>query len=135
VRRWRQSIPAFAARCDEITALRRREAIESVVMVADQVETHPVFYRGTKVGEYTKRDRTLGLYLLKQADAEALRAERRREVAAFEERVQAEVKRQVGERISKMSALGGHSETQARGAISTPANDLSAGKADIALAR
>jgi hypothetical protein len=135
VRRWRRAIPAFAARCEEITALRRREAIESVVMAADQIETHPVFYRGSKVGEYTRRDRTLGLYLLKQADAQALRAEQRREAAAFEARVQAEVERQVGERISKMSAPGGHSEAREPIISSHPANGLTAGKADIALAR
>lgn len=124
VRRWRRDIPAFAARCEQIVIERRREAIETVVMAADQVEIQPVYYRGAKVGEYTRRDRTLGLYLLKQADGEALRAEQRREAAAFEARVQAEVERQVEERISKMSALGGHSGTRARGAAFSPANDL-----------
>jgi hypothetical protein len=124
VRRWRRDVPAFAARCEQIVIERRREAIETVVMAADQAETQPVFYRGTKVGEYTRRDRTLGLYLLKQADAEALRAERRREAAAeFEARVQAEVERRVLERISKMSASGGHSNARARVGSSSPAND------------
>jgi hypothetical protein len=133
VRRWRRDVPAFAARCAEITASRRREAIENVVMAADQVETHPVYYRGAKVGEYTRRDRTLGLYLLKQADAEALRAEQRREAAAeveadVEAYVQAEVERRMQEWISKMSASGGHPDVPAPGASSSPARGLAPAK-------
>lgn len=120
VRRWRRDVPAFAARCEQIVIERRREAIETVVMAADQVETQPVFYRGAKVGEYTRRDRTLGLYLLKQSDAAALRAEQRREAAAFEARVQAEV----AQRISKMSASGGHREAGAPSRSASPANVL-----------
>lgn len=120
VRRWRRDVPAFAARCEQIVIERRREAIETVVMAADQAETQPVFYRGAKVGEYTRRDRTLGLYLLKQADAAALRAEQRREAAAFEARVQAEV----AQRISKMSASGGHPEARTPGLSSSPASVL-----------
>ena len=89
-------------------------------MGADHVETRPIFYRGKKVGEYTRRDRTLGLYLLKQADAEALRAEKRREAADVEARVQAEVERW----LLEMSASAGHRASRPADELSSPSNDL-----------
>ncbi|MBX9947348.1 MAG: helix-turn-helix domain-containing protein, partial [Reyranella sp.] len=96
VHRWRKTIPKFDERCLEILETRRREAVENVILGAGQVEVRPVFYRGRRVGEVTRRDRTLDLYLVKQADAALARAEKRREAEAdFEARVAAEVARRL----------------------------------------
>lgn len=119
VRRWRKAFPDFARDLDEIAAERRRQAVENVVLSAGQVEVRPIFYRGTRVGSYTRRNHALDLYLLKQADAEALRAEKRREAAEaaakareserdFEARVAAAVEKAVERRFSQMSAFAGH---------------------------
>ena len=59
-------------------------------------------------------------YLLKQADAEALRAEKRREAADFEARVQEEVERQ----LLEMSAFAGHPASPPADELSSPSNDL-----------
>lgn len=97
VNRWRANDPAFDAKCRDILAMRRRMAEEDVVLAAGQVEVRPIFYRGRRLGQNTRRDRALDLYLLKRADAEALRAEN------FEARVAAEVER----RLSQMSRSPG----------------------------
>jgi hypothetical protein len=112
VDRWRRACPAFGARFEQIVADRRREAFENVVLAADLVEMQPVYYRGAKVGEYPRRDRALGLYLLKQADAAALREELRRDAAAFEARVAREVAREVERRMAEMSRSAGHEEEE-----------------------
>lgn len=97
VNRWRAKDPAFDAKCRDILAMRRRMAEEDVVLAAGQVEVRQIFYRGRRLGQNTRRDRALDLYLLKRADAEALRAEN------FEARVAAEVER----RLSQMSRSPG----------------------------
>jgi hypothetical protein len=109
VNRWRARDPAFDAKCRDILAMRRRMAEEDVVLAAGQIEVRPLFYRGRRLGQITRRDRALDLYLLKRADAEALRAEQHREAARtadrdFEARVQAEVEK----RLSRMSRSAGH---------------------------
>ena len=131
VSRWRRAFPAFAARCEAVIAERRRIAIEDVVLAAARAETRPVFHRGIKVGEYTVRDRALALYLLKQADAEALRAEKRRETeAAIEARIQEEVER----RISAMSRSAGHWPARGLDGLGRRINGLGPEAWDIAFA-
>lgn len=104
VQRWRKKYPGFDQNCRDIVEARRRQAVENVVLAAGHVETKSVFYRGKKIGEYTKRDSALDLYLLKQADAQALREEKRRETKDdFEARVAAEVEKQVARRIFDLS--------------------------------
>jgi hypothetical protein len=98
VNRWREKDPLFDAKCREILAMRRRMAEEDVVLAAGQVEVRQLFYRGKRLGQNTRRDRALDLYLLKRADAEA---ERSRD---FESRVAAEVER----RLSAMPRSAGH---------------------------
>ena len=101
------------------------------MLAADHTETRPVFYRGKQVGAYTRRDRTLDLYLLKQADAAALRAEKRREAKDdFEVRVAAEVER----RVSQMSRFAGHETAPADDEFTNVANDFDASGRDIAFA-
>lgn len=130
--RWYNTIPAFAARWRQIVETRRRMATENVVLAADHVEMKPVFYRGRKIAEYTRRDRALDLYLLKQADAETLRLEKRREAEGdFETRVQAEVAR----RLSEMPRLPRHSATPADDEFTRVSNDFEPADCDIALAR
>ncbi|MGQ0584010.1 MAG: hypothetical protein ACT4O6_18890 [Reyranella sp.] len=131
VSRWRKTNPAFDRRCCEIVETRRRQAIENVVLAAEHVEVRPVFYRGKRVGDVTRRDRALDLYLLKQADAEALRAEKQREAKDdFEARVAAEVER----RISQMSRFAGHETAPADDEFTNVANDFDASGRDIAVA-
>ncbi len=106
VHRWRQNDPLFDRKCRDIIEARRRQAVENVVLAADHVEVRPVFYRGKKIAEVTRRDRTLDLYLLKQADAQALRAEQQEEKrrdakADFEARVAAEVGKRVAAEVEK----------------------------------
>lgn len=130
VTRWRKD-PVFNEKCRRIVAARRHHAVENVVLAADHTETRPVFYRGKQVGAYTRRDRTLDLYLLKQADAEALRAEKRREAKDdFDSRVAAEVER----RISQMSRFAGHEPAPADDEFTNVANDFDASGRDIAFA-
>ncbi|TAJ28295.1 MAG: hypothetical protein EPO67_16415 [Reyranella sp.] len=130
VRRWRKAFPKFAADLDAIVAERRREAIENVVLAAGHVEIRPIFYRGRRLGHHTRRDRTLDLYLLKQADAEARRAERQ-QAEDFEARVSAEVAR----RLSEMSAFDGHRAAPAHEEFDCVSNEFVPAPRDIALAR
>jgi hypothetical protein len=110
----------------------RQQAIENVVLAAGQVEVRPVFYRGRKIGEQTRRDRTLDLHLLKQADAAALREERRRDAERdFEGRVAAEVER----RVFEMSRSARQVTPPAESEFSNTANDIEPADCDIAVAR
>jgi len=132
VNRWRTKYPRFDQKCRDILSMRRRMAEENVVMAADHVELQPVFYRGKRIGEYTRRDRARDLYLLKRTDAEALRAENRRAAEQdFEARVAAEVAR----RISQMPRPAGHDETPADDEFTHVSNDFEPADCDIALAR
>ncbi|MDP1748607.1 MAG: hypothetical protein Q8L22_04045, partial [Reyranella sp.] len=104
-----QSDPLFDRKCRDIIEARRRQAVENVVLAADHVEVRPVFYRGKKIAEVTRRDRALDLYLLKQADAAALRAEQQEEKrrdakADFEARVAAEVGKRAAAEVEKAVA-------------------------------
>lgn len=76
--RWYERDAAFAARWDKVVARRRKLAVEDVVLGAGHAEVREVWFRGRKVGEYTRRDRALQLYLLKQHDAAEARAGRQR---------------------------------------------------------
>lgn len=114
VNRWRAKDPAFDAKCREILAMRRRMAEEDVVLAAGQVEVRSIFYRGRRLGHYTRRDRALDLYLLKRADAEALRAE------DMQSRVASEVER----RLSQTSRSPGHEPTQAEDEFTRVPNGL-----------
>ncbi len=156
VHRWRQNDPLFDRKCRDIIEARRRQAVENVVLAADHVEVRPVFYRGKKVAEYTRRDRALDLYLLKQADAAALRAEqqeeKRREAEAdFEARVAAEVEkriaasidkavekvveRQAAPRHSEMSPSAGQQAAVEDDEFTNVFNDFEPATSDMALAR
>lgn len=109
VYRWRRNDPLFDKKCRDIIEARRRQAVENVVLAADHVEVRPVFYRGKKIAEVTRRDRALDLYLLKQADAAALRAEQQEEKrrdakADFDARVAAEVEKRVAAEVEKAVA-------------------------------
>lgn len=128
--RWYRKHPAFAKRWDDIVTQRRRLATENVVLGADGIE-RPVFYRGKKVGAPAQRHRALDLYLLKQADAAALRAEKRGEAQDdFEARVAAEVER----RISEMPRSPRHQATTPDDEFTNVANDFDASGRDIAFA-
>jgi hypothetical protein len=78
VTRWRQASQAFDRRLAGIAADRRQDALDHALLVASRPFVRPVFYRGEKVGEYEVPNTALALYLLKQADREAERAESRR---------------------------------------------------------
>lgn len=131
VQRWRKKHPGFDKDCRDIVEARRRQAVENIVLAADHVETKPVFYRGKKVGEYTRRDRALDLYLVKQADAQALREEKRREADGdFEARVAAEVER----RISELTRSPRQQATPPDDEFTNVANDFDASGRDIAFA-
>lgn len=141
VQRWRKKYPGFDQNCRDIVEARRQQAVENVVLAADCIETRSVFYRGKKVGEYTKRDRALDLYLVKQADAQALREEKRRDAAAtaaaeadFEARVAAEVERQVARRISEMTRSPRQQATPADDEFTNVTNDFDASGRDVAFA-
>lgn len=132
VQRWRKAYPVFDRKCRDIVEARRQQAIENVVLAAGQVEVRPVFYRGRKIGEQTRRDRTLDLHLLKQADAAALREERRRDAEReFEGRVAAEVER----RVFEMSRSARQVTPPAESEFSNTANDIEPADCDIAVAR
>jgi hypothetical protein len=132
VQRWRKTYPVFDRKCRDIVEARRRQAIENVVLAAGQVEVRPVFYRGRKIGEQTRRDRTLDLHLLKQADAAALREEKRHDAERdFEGRVAAEVER----RVSEMSRSPRQVTPPAEDEFSNAANDIEPAGCDIAVAR
>ena len=156
VHRWRQSDPLFDRKCHEVIEARRRQAVENVVLAADHVEVRPVFYRGRKIAEYSRRDRALDLYLLKQADAQALRAEqqaekRRAAEADFEARVAAEVEKRVAAAIDKavekavgrraaprhseMSPSAGHRAAPQDDEFTSVFNDFEPTTSDMALAR
>lgn len=164
VHRWRQNYPLFDKKCRDIIEARRRQAVENVVLAADHVEVRPVFYRGRKIAEVTRRDRALDLYLLKQADAQALRAqqqeEKRRDAKAdFEERVAAEVEKRVaaevekaikkaiekapekaiekqtGQRHSEMSPSAGPQAVPQDDEFTNPFNEFEPATCDMALAR
>lgn len=98
INRWREKDARFDAKCREILAERRRMAEEDVVLAAGKVEVRQIFYRGKRLGQNTRRDRALDLYLLKRADAELERSRN------FESRVAAEVER----RLSAMPRSAGH---------------------------
>lgn len=118
--RWYCQHPAFAAPWLQIVETRRQQAIENVVLAADHAEVRQVYYRGRKIGEYLHRDRALDLYLLKQADAEAVRREKRRDTERdFEARVQEEVAR----RVSTMPRLPRHDASRPDNEISAISND------------
>lgn len=120
-RRWYNQYPAFAARWVQAAETRRRQAIENVVLAADDAEMRQVYYRGRRIGQYLHRDRALGLYLLKQADAEAVRREKRRDTERnFEVRVQEEVAR----RVSSMPRLPRHGASRPDDEIAAVSNDL-----------
>ncbi|MDI1287356.1 MAG: hypothetical protein PSV46_23420 [Reyranella sp.] len=140
VARWRKTFPAFDAMCRAIIETRRQEAVEDAVLAAAHVEVRPVFYRGKKVGQHTRRDRATGLYLLKQADAAALRAEHRAEQrraadADFDVRVAAAVQKEVERQISKMSRPAGPQPAQATGELPSADNDMDAAGREMARAR
>ena len=161
VQRWRQNDPLFDRKCRDIIETRRRQAVENVVLAADHVEVRPVFYRGKKIAEVTRRDRALDLYLLKQADAAALRAEQREEKrqeqqreeqqqakrreteADFEARVAAEVAKvvekavetEVARRISQMSHSQGRQALPQDDEFTNVFNDFEPATWDMALAR
>jgi len=131
IQRWRKQYPGFDKNCRDIVEARRQQAVENIVLAADHVEIKPVFYRGKKVGEYTKRDRALDLYLVKQADAQAQRAEKQREAKDdFEARVAAEVER----RVSEMARSSRQQATPADDEFTNIANDFDAFGRDIAFA-
>lgn len=135
VQRWRKTHPGFDKDCRDIVEARRRQAVENVVLAVDCVETRPVFHRGKKVGEYTRRNRALDLYLVKQADAQALREEKRREVKDdFEARVAAEVEKEVARRISEMTRSPRQKATPADDEFTNVANDFDADGRAIAFA-
>jgi len=161
VRRWRKAFPDFARDLDGIVAERRRRAVDDVVLSAGQVEVRPIFHRGQQVGSYVRRNRALDLYLLKQADAEALRAEKRREAAEaakaaqaaqadiaaareaaakeaerdFDARVAAAVEKAVALRISQMSASAGHPTAPADDEFTSVFNNLEPAAQGMAHAR
>ena len=135
VQRWCKAYPVFDQQCRDIIEARRQQAVENIVLAADHVEVRPVFYRGKKIGEYTRRDRGLDLYLLKQADAEVLKSEKRREAEVdFEARVAAEVERQVAQRLSERSRSPRHDAVPADDEFTNVANDFDPSRCDIALA-
>lgn len=135
VQRWRKKHPGFDEDCRDIVEARRRQAVENIVLAADCVETRPVFHRGKKVGEYTRRNRALDLYLVKQADAQALREEKHRETKDdFEARVAAEVEKRVAQRISEMTRSPRQQATPADDEFTNVANDFDASGRDIAFA-
>lgn len=151
VQRWRKSYSLFDQKCRDIVEARRQQAIENVVLAADQVEVRPVFYRGKKVGAYARRDRALDLHLLKQADAAQLREEKRREAKAdfdarvaaevakqvaqeVEKQIEQEVEKQVAQRISEMSRSPRHQAPPQDDEFTNVANDFDPSNCDIALA-
>ncbi len=143
VQRWRKACPLFDRKCRDIVEARRRQAVESVVLAADHVEVRPVFYRGRKIGEITRRDRALDLYLLKQADAAAMREEQREKQrrdaeADFEARVAAEVEKvvekEVARRISEMSRSPRQEALPQDDEFTNVANDFDPSGCDIAVA-
>ena len=152
--------PLFDKKCRDIIEARRQQAVENVVLAADHVEVRPVFYRGRKIAEVTRRDRALDLYLLKQADAQALRAEQQEEKrrdakADFEARVAAEVEKRVaaevekaikkaiekaaekqaGQRHSEMSPSPGPQAVPQDDEFTNPFNEFEPATCDMALAR
>ena len=150
--RWRVNDPLFDKKCRDIVEARRQQAVENVVLAADHSEVRPVFYRGKKIAEVTRRDRALDLYLLKQADAQALRAEQQEEKrrdakADFEARVAAEVEKRVVAQVEKaveQQAAPRHSEmSPSPGPQAAPQddeftnvfNDFEPATSDMALAR
>lgn len=148
VQRWRKEYPLFDRKCRDIVEARRRQAVESVVLAADHVEIRPVFYRGKKIGEYAKRDRGLALYLLKQADAAALREEQQiekrrdaeadfgaRVAAAVEKAVEEKVEKEVARRLSEMSRSPRHETQQRDDEFTNVFNDAEPDACDMALAR
>lgn len=153
VQRWRKTSPPFDRKCREIVEARRRQAVENIVLAADQGEVRPVFYRGRKIGEYTKRDRALDLYLLKQTDAarqqEERRAaqqeeekrkarqeeERRAAEAAFEARVAAAIEREVARRISEWSRSPRHEAVPADDEFTNAFREFDPDACDMGLAR
>lgn len=146
VRRWRKAFPDFARDLDGIVAERRRRTVDDVVLSAGRGEVRPIFYRGTRVGSYTRRNHALDLYLVKQADAEALRAEKRREAAEaaakareserdFDARVAAAVATAVEQRISQMSAFAGHRTAPADDQFTSVFNNLEPAAQGMAHAR
>ena len=122
VNRWREKDARFDAKCREILAQRRRMAEEDVVLAAGQVEVRQLFYRGKRLGQNTRRDRALDLYLLKRADAEA---ERSRD---FESRVAAEVER----RLSAMPRSAGHDPMRDEDEVTRLPNDFGRAGLDMA---
>ena len=153
VQRWRKTSSPFDRKCRDIVEARRRQAVENIVLAADQGEVRPVFYRGRKIGEYTKRDRALDLYLLKQADAarqqEERRAaqqeeekqkarqeeERRAAEAAFEARVAAAVEQEVARRISERSRSPRHEAVPADDDFTNVFREFDPEACDMGLAR
>jgi uncharacterized protein with von Willebrand factor type A (vWA) domain len=130
--------------------MRRQQAVEDAVLGAGHVEARPLFYRGRKIGEYTRRHRATDLYLLKRADAAAdhaaRREEQRREAQLreetqraakedFEARVAAEVEKEVARRISEMSRSPRHEAAPRDGEIANASSDIAPAPCDIALAR
>jgi hypothetical protein len=135
VHRWRQNDPLFDRKCRDIIEARRRQAVENVVLAADHVEVRPVFYRGKKIAEYTRRDRALDLYLLKQADAQALRAEqqaekRREAEAGFEARVAAEVEKRIAAAVDKAVEKAVEKQAAPRHSEMSPSAGLQAAPQD-----
>ncbi len=136
VQRWRRTCPLFDRKCRDIVEARRRQAIENIVLAADGGEVRPVFYRGRKIGEYTRRDRALDLYLLKQADAARLQEEKRRETEAdFEARVAAAVEKQLARRISEMSHSPRHETVPADDEFTNAFREFDPDSCDMGLAR
>lgn len=155
VNRWRKADPAFDQSCADILAMRRRMAEEDVVLIAGRPEVRPIFHRGKQVGQILRRDRALDLYLLKRADAEAARAERRREATEgaaqeaakaaveakeamerdIEARIAAAVEKAVERRISQMSRSAGHDPMHAEDEFTRVFNDFEPATYDMALAR
>lgn len=162
VQRWRKENPLFDRKCRDIVETRRRQAVENIVLAADHVEIRPIFYRGKKVGEYTRRDRALDLYLLKQADAAARQEEKREDEkreaqqreetqkapqedrhrdaeADFEARVAAAVERAVereaARRISEMSHFSRQGTAPQDDEFTNVFKDVDPDACDMALAR
>lgn len=79
VTRWRMASPDFDKRLVRLVADRREDALEYALLVASRPRMRPVFYRGQKVGEYEIPNNALALFLLRRADAEADREQRREE--------------------------------------------------------
>lgn len=100
-------------------------ASEDVVLAAGRVEVRKIFYRGKRLGQNTRRNRALDLYLLKRADAEARRSR------DFESRVAAEVER----RLSAMPRSARPDPMRDEDEFTRVPNDFEPGHYGIALAR